>query len=40
MKFLLDGAEEQATYVIDGPDRWRTVSTGPERVVVYYARRR
>lgn len=37
--FALDGAEEQATYTIVGPDRFETKSGGAESVTVYYARR-
>jgi hypothetical protein len=40
ISFQLDGAEEQATYAIDGSDRWKTVSSDPEHVTVFYSRRR
>lgn len=39
ISFQLDGAEEQASYVVDGPDRWKTVSSDAEHVTVFYARR-
>ncbi len=38
--FALDGAEERATFVVEGHDRWKTVVTTQEgRFVVYYRRR-
>ncbi len=40
IRFALDGAEEQARYRVDGPDRFRTSSGPPDEVIVYYARRR
>lgn len=39
ISFQLDGAEEQATYSVEGPNRWKTVSSDPEHVTVFYARR-
>lgn len=38
--FFLDGAEEHATFVIDGKDQWKTVATTPEGTFVVYYRRR
>ncbi|MFT3767631.1 MAG: hypothetical protein QM820_19425 [Minicystis sp.] len=41
IRFLLDGAEEHATFTIEGSDRWKTVATTPQGTfVVYYYRRR
>lgn len=40
IRFALDGADEEARYQIDGPDRFRTTSGPPDPVTVYYARRR
>ncbi|MBK7397696.1 MAG: hypothetical protein IPJ34_15720 [Myxococcales bacterium] len=39
ISFQLDGAEEQATYVVEAPDRWKTISSDAEHVTVFYARR-
>lgn len=39
IQFTLDGAEEQAAYLVEGPDRWKTVSAPPEPVTVYYTRK-
>jgi len=38
--FHLDGADESVPYIMDGPDRWRTVYDGPDgHVEVHYLRR-
>lgn len=40
IRFALDGAEEQASYTVTGPDRFETrAGAGAEAVIVYYARR-
>jgi len=39
LSFQLDGAEEQASYVVEGPDRWKTISSDAEHVTVFYTRR-
>lgn len=40
IRFALDGAEEQASYTITGPDRFEThAGAGAEAVTVYYVRR-
>ncbi|MCX5743575.1 MAG: hypothetical protein NT062_13875 [Proteobacteria bacterium] len=39
IRFALDGAEEQARYTIEAPDRWKTDTTEGEPVTVYYVRR-
>ncbi|MFO0746584.1 MAG: hypothetical protein U1F43_13070 [Myxococcota bacterium] len=39
MSFMLDGAEEYVPYVVDGPDRWKTVYVGRnDQVEVHYVR--
>lgn len=38
--FLLDGAEERATFAIEGPDRWKTVATTAEGTFVVHYRRK
>lgn len=40
ISFQLDGAEEQATYSVEGQSRWKTVSSDSEHVTVFYSRRR
>ena len=39
ISFQLDGAEEQASYSVEGLNRWKTVSSDPEHVTVFYSRR-